>query len=269
MNHDDLPQESKTGYPVSPLTAFLAAVQFLLLSPAFIRRAFSNRELGASVGYYPLVGLLLGGLLVAADGLLGYLFPPLLRSVLTLALWVTLTGALHLDGFLDACDGLLGGFTPERRLEIMRDERIGAYALAGGVLLLLIQIAALSAIQNLRAQALLLAPILGRWGISLALTSFPYARASGLGKTIKENVTGAQAILSTIFAATTLLAIAWLSRSWTPLVATFAASFTWWAATRFTLKRIPGLTGDIYGALTILIETAALLVFAAAQYRYG
>lgn len=269
MNHDDLPQESETDHSASPLIAFLAAAQFLLLSPAFIRRAFSDRELGASVGYYPVVGLLLGGLLTAADGLLSYLFPLPLRSALTLALWVILTGALHLDGFLDACDGLLGGFTPERRLEIMRDERVGAYALASGVLLLMMQAAALSAVQNPRAPALLTAPILGRWGISLALTAFPYARESGLGKAIKENAGALQAALATSFAITSLLAIAWLSRSWAPLAATFAASLVWWAVIRFTLKRLPGLTGDIYGALNVLIETATLLVFAAMQHHYG
>ncbi len=269
MKHNDLPQESEAGHPASPLTAFLAAAQFLLLSPAFIRRAFSDRELGASVGYYPVVGLLLGGLLAAADGLLGYLFPLPLRSALTLALWVILTGALHLDGFLDACDGLLGGFTSERRLEIMRDERVGAYALAGGVLLLMMQAAALSAVQNQRAFALFIAPILGRWGMALALTTFPYARASGLGKTIKENAGGFQGVLATFFAITSLLAIAWLSRSWAPLAATLAASLTWWAAIRFTLKRLPGLTGDIYGALNVLIETTTLLVFAAVQHLYG
>ena len=124
----------------APLTAFLTAVQFLLISPAFIKRLFTARELGAAVGFYPLVGLILGSLLLAADYLLGLFMPPLVRIALILTLWVILTGALHLDGFLDACDGLLGGFTPESRLEIMRDERVGAFALAGGVLLLLGQI---------------------------------------------------------------------------------------------------------------------------------
>ena len=133
----------------STLTAFLTAVQFLLISPAFIKRPFTARELGAAVGFYPLVGLILGGLLLAADYLLGLFMPPLVRIALLLALWVILTGALHLDGFLDACDGLLGGFTPESRLEIMRDERVGAFALAGGVLLLLVKFSALSAVRPL------------------------------------------------------------------------------------------------------------------------
>ena len=130
----------------SPVTAFLTAVQFLLVSPAFIKRPFTAQELGAAVGFYPLVGLILGGVLLAADYGLSFFMPPLVRAALVLALWVILTGALHLDGFLDACDGLFGGYSPETRLEIMRDERVGAFALAGGALLLLLKFSTLSAI---------------------------------------------------------------------------------------------------------------------------
>ncbi len=94
------------------MTPLLAALQFLLLTPAFIRRAFTPREMGQSVGFYPLIGLLLGAVLALADALLGYLFPIPVRSALVLALWIILTGGLHLDGFLDSCDGLLGCLHP-------------------------------------------------------------------------------------------------------------------------------------------------------------
>lgn len=249
----------------TPLAAFLTAVQFLLISPAFIRRPFTAKELGAAVGFYPLVGALLGGLLLGADWLLGWFFPPLLRSALLLALWVLLTGALHLDGFLDACDGLLGGFTPERRLEIMRDERVGAYALSGGILLLLIQLSAMSALEDARSAALLLAPVLGRLGIALALIAFPYARPSGLGKEIKENARLPQALMAVVFTLAAILAAAWLYSAWAVLAALAVALLAWLGAIRFTLQRIPGLTGDIYGATNLLVETAVLLTLLAAQ----
>jgi adenosylcobinamide-GDP ribazoletransferase len=249
----------------SPVAALSAAVQFLLISPAFIRRPFTPAELGAAVGFYPLVGLILGGLLVGLDWLSGWLFPPLLRSAIVLTGWVLLTGALHLDGFLDACDGLLGGFTPDRRLEIMRDERVGAYALSGGILLLLIQLSALSALDGARLAALFLAPVLGRWGIALALIAFPYTRASGLGRQIKDNARWLQAALATAFAVIVILSAAWLYNPWAIVAALIAALITWLAVTRFTIKRIPGLTGDIYGATNLLIETAVLLALVAAQ----
>ena len=101
-----------------------AALQFLTVTPPLVRRAFSMPELGRAVGYFPLVGTLLGTLLAAFDWGLAFLFPAGVRAALDLALWVALTGALHLDGFLDACDGLFGGRTVESRLEIMRDEQV-------------------------------------------------------------------------------------------------------------------------------------------------
>src|SRR5574341_624807 len=112
------------------MAAFIAAVQFLLVSPRFIRRPFTPQEMGQAAGFYPLVGLLLGAVLAAVDYLLSYLFPLQVRCALVLALWIALTGALHFDGFLDTADGLLGASMAERRMEIMRDERVGAYALA-------------------------------------------------------------------------------------------------------------------------------------------
>jgi adenosylcobinamide-GDP ribazoletransferase len=108
-------EEIKENEHTSQLTAFLAAVQFLLVSPAFVRRVFTAQELGRSVAFFPLVGLLLGLILTGLGAVFSTYFPPLVRASLLLVLWVVLTGALHLDGYLDACDGLLGGFDPESR----------------------------------------------------------------------------------------------------------------------------------------------------------
>jgi adenosylcobinamide-GDP ribazoletransferase len=171
-----------------------------------------------------------------------------------------LTGALHLDGFLDTCDGLLGGHTPETRLEIMRDERIGAYGFAGGILLILTKYSALTTLDG-RVPALLLAPIMGRWGMAAALFTFPYGREEGLGRQIKDNVSYEQIILATIIA---LAAVA-LTAGWVGLVLFGIAVLTVWCGAIFTLKRIPGLTGDIYGALNELVETSILIALVVAQ----
>ncbi len=248
----------------APLTAFLAAVQFLLVSPAFIKRPFTARELGAAVAFYPLAGLVLGGILLAADYILSLFMPSLVRAALVLAFWVFLTGALHLDGFLDACDGLLGGYTPESRMEIMRDERVGSFALAGGVLLLLVKYSALVAIYT-SAPALLLAPVLSRWCMAFALVAFPYARSQGLGRDIKDHASEGQFTIATTIAVVASLAIAWFWSDWRALLALGAALLVTWLGIKFTLRRIPGLTGDIYGALNEIVEVAVLLVFASAH----
>ena len=245
------------------MTSFIAALQFLLLTPAFIRRPFSPDELGRSVAFYPLVGLLLGGILAAADALFGLLWPIPVRSALVLALWVIVTGGLHLDGFLDSCDGLLGGSTPERRLEIMRDERVGAFGVAGGVLLLLLMFSSLSTLAGDRWAALLLAPVLGRFGMSLAVVALPYARDSGLGRDIKDHARRTDLLVAALIALASAIAVALLLQSLAPVVVLLAAAAVYWLGTSFVLRRIPGMTGDTYGATNMLMEATTLLVFAA------
>ncbi len=256
-------QEAHNPSP-GPLTTLLVALQFLTISPAIIKRAFTPRELGRATGFFPLIGLLIGILLLAANLLLAHLFAAGIRAALVLALWILLSGGLHLDGFLDACDGLLGGFTAESRMEIMRDERVGAFALAGGVLLLLVKYAALVALPVL-SPALWLAPVLGRWGMSAAIYLFPYARPEGLGKAMKDHTSHWEILLASLIALTSGV----LSGNLRGLWACLLAGGIVWAGGRFTLQRIPGLTGDIYGALNELVEVGVLLVFAAGAVSSG
>ncbi len=251
------PAKRKTNRLIQLLTDFLVALQFLTIAPPFLRRAFEPAELGRSLGYYPLVGLVVGALLWGADELLLRVLPPLVVAALVLGLWVLLTGALHTDGFIDTCDGLLGGTTPETRLAIMKDEHVGAYAIIGGALLLITKFAALSALAAGNALALILVPTLGRWAIALAMVAFPYARPAGLGRDIKDHAGWRQALLATLIA----LAAAWLLGNWRGVAAALLAAGVSGLAAAFTLRRLPGLTGDIYGAINELAEVAALLVF--------
>lgn len=240
---------------------FLVALQFLTISPPILRRTFSTQEMGRAVGWYPLVGMLLGGIVAGGATLLEPFFPGPLSAALTLALWVTLTGGLHLDGFLDACDGLLGGATPEKRMDIMRDHRIGAFAFIGGALLFLTKFSALMALPSTGWQlpALILAPTLGRWAMTLAISAFPYARPAGLGLEMKAHVGWRQVLFASLI---TLLAV-WFLAYWHGLIALAAAALTLMAVASFTLRRIPGLTGDVYGMVCELTELAVLLLFAA------
>jgi adenosylcobinamide-GDP ribazoletransferase len=245
------------------VAAFAAAIQFLLVSPAFVRRAFTPKELGAATGYYPLVGVLLGSLLAAVDVLLASIYPAQLRSALVLAMWIVLTGALHLDGFLDTCDGLLGGATARRRMAIMRDERAGAFALAGGGLMLITMFSALAAIEEARWAALLLAPVLGRCGMTLAIVVFPYGRRTGLGRDIKDHAGVRHAVGASLTALVVVGAFGWGLHSLAPAAALVCAAAVWGLASAFILRRVPGMTGDTYGALNMLVETTTLLTLAA------
>src|SRR5688500_20333770 len=119
------------------MTSIIAAFQFLTISPTLIKRMFTSQEMGRAVGWFPLVGIVLGLLLNGINNAAQLIFPVSVSAALTLFAWVTFTRAFHLDGFMDTCDGLFGGFTAERRLDIMKDSRIGAYGCAGGGLVLI------------------------------------------------------------------------------------------------------------------------------------
>jgi adenosylcobinamide-GDP ribazoletransferase len=237
---------------------FLAALQFLTLVPPLLRRPFASAELGRGVGWFALVGALLGASLAGLDRGLALLFPPGVSAALALAAWVLATGALHLDGFLDSCDGLFGGRTPEARLRIMRDERAGAFAVGGGVLLLLVKYACLASLTG-RTAALVVAPTLGRAGMALAVVGFPYARPEGLGRAMKDHAGWRQVALAGL----TALVTAALAANWLGVVAFALAASVTVAVAAFVLARLPGLTGDIYGSQCELLEALTLLVFVA------
>lgn len=257
----DPPSSAKTkatGGVARHLVPPVAALQFLTVLPPIIRRLFTEGEMGRAVSFFPLVGALLGGLLAALDWGLTQILPGEVAAALTLGAWATITGALHLDGFLDACDGLFGGHTPEDRLHIMRDERIGAFAMAGGGILLIVKYAALAHSPD-RLAALLLAATLARWTMSGAIVLAPYARPQGLGRAIKDHAGWQQLIVATVIA----LVVAWFAKGWLGLAAALLAMTAAWAAARFTLKRLPGLTGDIYGAICELVEALVLVLVTA------
>jgi adenosylcobinamide-GDP ribazoletransferase len=239
---------------------FLAALQFLTVVPPLVRRPLSPAELGRAAGWFALVGVVLGGLLAGVDRGLTLLFPPAVTAALLLVPWVLATGALHLDGFLDSCDGLFGGHTPEARLRIMRDERVGGFAVTGGVLLLLVKYACLASLAN-RAAALVVAPTVGRWGMAVAVVAFPYARPEGLGRCMKDHAGWWQVALASITVVTT----ATLAARWLGLAVIAVAAVTVAGGGAFILRRLGGLTGDTYGALCEMQEALTLLAFVAGE----
>ena len=244
------------------LTDVLVAVQFLTVGPAILRRSVTPRELGQSVAYFPLVGLLIGLLLLGLHRLLEAVFPSAVGAAVLLGVWILSSGALHFDGFVDAVDGLPGGRTTEDRLRILRDERVGAFAVAAGGTLLLLKFGALGVI-GAKPAALIAAPLLGRWVMSAAVVLYPYARAAGLGRAMKENSGWRQFAGSSAFTTVALAALAPLAGIAATAAAFVVVGLGAWLLIRFTLKRIEGLTGDIYGALCEVAETLCLVTLAA------
>jgi len=240
------------------LGPLLSALHFLTTIPLLPERPFSDDEFGRAVGLFPLVGLIIGGVLVFIQFLLGIVFPETVIAALLIVSWLAITGALHLDGLLDSFDGLLGGSDKVSRLEIMKDERVGAFGFAAGVSLILIKFSVLSSLIStpLSLTGLILAPTLGRWSLTLAISFFPYAREHGLGRNVKDRSAWQQIALAT---GTSILVASFIYQ-WMGLVIMLAVALVVWLCARFTIKRISGLTGDIYGAICEITELVVLLL---------
>ena len=238
------------------MTSIVAAFQFLTISPTLIKRMFTAQEMGRAVGWFPLVGVVLGLLLYGINNAAQLIFPVSVSATITLFAWVTFTRAFHLDGFMDTCDGLFGGFTAERRLEIMKDSRVGAFGVAGGVLILITEYSAVSASTNLFV-ALILATTLGRWSSPLLMYWFPYAREDGLGIEMKRNVSWREVLLATSITGIT----AWLVYGWLGFLFMVAAAAIGFLIALYAIRLLPGLTGDIYGTVTTLVEMLTLVFF--------
>lgn len=226
---------------------FLTALALLTIIPVRYREPITAR----AYAWFPLVGLLIGASLVAAQFLLRVIFSDWVASALLLALWVALSGALHLDGFADACDALFAATTRERRLDILRDVHLGTFGAVGLILLLIVKFAALAS-ATLSAP-LLLAPVLGRWAMVFAAT-FPLARSSGMAAMFRAGLTRPIVLIATMF---TVLVCACLgTRGLLALVVAFIVAFF---VARVALNRLGGLTGDIYGMICESVEVAVLL----------
>jgi adenosylcobinamide-GDP ribazoletransferase len=213
----------------------------------------AERKPGFSFTYFPVVGLAIG-LLLWGLGLLPWTTADL-RAFVLLLIWVIATGGLHLDGFGDACDGLLATTTPERRLEIMKDPRTGSWAVIGLVLLLLGKWVLLRS----TASALLIAPpLVGRWALVLAAYGFPYARASGMGSFFREGLGRPQVIGAALTTLVSVMILAWFVDL--RLVGLLVLPvLTVYGLGRWAARRLGGgLTGDVYGALCEVTEIVGL-----------
>jgi adenosylcobinamide-GDP ribazoletransferase len=181
-------------------------------------------------------------------------------AALVLAALALLTGGLHEDGLSDTADGLFGGWTKERRLEIMKDSRIGSYGMLALLLVTLARWSALTALLVFGGHwaALVATGALSRAPMALIMALLPNARGEGLShSTGRPNA--ATALVGLILAAV----IAFALTGWTALPLIFAALLAALAMAGIALRRIGGQTGDILGASQQLAEAACLAVLSA------
>lgn len=158
--------------------AVAAAFQFLTRLPVKAELDFSPDLLKRSASYYPLVGVVIGIIVWGFAALASMVLPPLPCAILTLVVWVWLTGGLHLDGWMDAADALFSYRSRERMLEIMKDSRVGAMGVIACVLLLMLKASLLyTVLVERNVSGLLLLPMVwSRWFMVHAMKRWPKAR---------------------------------------------------------------------------------------------
>jgi adenosylcobinamide-GDP ribazoletransferase len=238
----------------------VVALQFLTRLPLPNRELHSPEPLSASLRWFPLVGAVIG--LVAAFVDLAariWLAPPVAQALVVAAL-VVVTGALHLDGLIDAVDGLSAAGSGPERLAAMHQPVVGNVGSLVGTAALLITFVAVGALPDAaRFPALVIAPISGRAGIVLAYVAFPYGRADpGISLSLKQGATQSALFVALVSALLLASLTAGLPGIGLLLIALIAA-YGWG---RLAMTRLPGLTGDVYGAIGETSQVAVLLLAA-------
>lgn len=237
--------------------SFLCALTFLTRIP--VPRGwceFNDRDFCLSSYWFPLIGLLLGGILGGLWFLLrGFLAVPVLAALL-LCLSVFLTGGLHLDGFMDTIDGVYGGRNREQRLAFMKDSHVGAFGVIAGVLVLILKYSLFTQLSFNLLPYLIIAPVLGRQALVWAQVMFPYARKQGIGSLF--SIYGNYKMLMITTGVSLFLLVALLELTGVDIF--IVGGLFFYLIATWLSRLLGGLTGDTYGALCELMEIVVLLI---------
>src|SRR3989338_4603654 len=202
---------------------FLVALQFLTIFPVKIKSEIEGKDFGASLLYFPIVGLIVG-LLLSLIALSLFFLPALVRAAAILTISILITGGIHLDGFADTCDGSYGNKQVEKVLEIMRESRIGAMGAIGIVSLLLLKFSVMASLQETYLwKTLIVMAVFSRWSQCFACNAACYARKAGKAKYFIEH-SDRMASLQETYLWKTLIVMAVFSR-WSQCFACNAACY--------------------------------------------
>jgi adenosylcobinamide-GDP ribazoletransferase len=251
------------------IVLFLVATQYLTRLPMPAWESFQPSWLPQSARYFPLVGVLVGGINVGTWWLLGHWLPPAVTVGLMLAVSLLVTGAFHEDGFADTCDGFGGGTTQDRVLAIMKDSRIGAYGAIAVFVMLGLKWATLVAIPAAAFPSMVIgAHMFSRWCACGLIWRLRYVRGDEGAKAgpFADSLDGRDWALSGVLGALAVAPFAFAGNLM-PNALVFHAlaaaagvsAITAVVAALYFRKRIGGYTGDCLGAVQQLTEVAFLL----------
>ena len=252
------------------MDSFLIGLQFLTRIFVVKQTVWTERSFGRSVKFFPLIGAIIGSICAGIVGLLNFMTSGALPSIVGavgFASLILLTGGIHCDGLMDSADGLFSGREREKILEIMKDSRAGAFGVVSMILVAALEVSTLTELARLSTwwlcAAIYSAPIISRLMMVVTIGSFPYARSSGMGKAFADFTTRRTIIFAAAETILLLLPLNFLSEIFflTAASASLVALIMAWRFASFATKKIGGVTGDIYGAVTTLSELFALITF--------
>jgi len=240
------------------LRAFKISLGFLTVFRVRVEPIPDMGEVARSAWAFPLVGALLGIILVCARSLIGGHFPPMISAILLVGLWTVLTGGLHLDGWTDCWDAVAAATTPERRYEILKDSRMGTFGGLALILLVAVKISTLAG-PDLPLSILLLCPVIGRGAMVCAAYEIR-PPAQGMGNSFVRSLDR-----STVNRAALIAFVPALIAGLSGLAGVAAAYIGALIFRRFAESRLNMVNGDVMGAMCELSEA---LVLVTASFRW-
>jgi adenosylcobinamide-GDP ribazoletransferase len=239
---------------------YIIAIQFLTIIPLPFRLQWQRDDLGRSLTVFPLAGLTIGALLAGLNLLTSPLLARPLNDLLLITALAAMTGALHMDGLADVCDGIAARGSRERFLAIMKDSNVGAIGAVGLVLGVLIKWQALVAIpEEHKWQILLFFPALARYSQVQTIVGGRSARQDGLGSTMVAGACVGRLLMAWAITAT----IAWLLLAAQGILTLAAAMLAGWLIRAWFNRKIGGITGDVIGCINELVEILTLVLIPA------
>jgi len=248
---------------------FFVALQFFTRLPIPAWVGFEASWLQHASRYFPLVGVVVAAIAAAVYAAAALVLPAPVAAVLSTAASIYITGAFHEDGFADTCDGLGGGMTKERALEIMKDSRVGAYGAIGIVCMLATKLSALALLPpHLAVAALFVAHPISRLAATALIWKLDYVRGEGKAKPLAQQMTGTEfaiAALTCALPSAGVLAAGWMTPAALAAAVLASAAAALWLG-RLFVRRLGGYTGDCLGAVQQLAEA---LVYVAVLATLG
>lgn len=248
---------------------FFTAIMFYTRIPCPSWVDHRPEYINKSVRYFPVIGWMIGSISAVSFLLGNWLIDPLFASLLFMLTSVWFTGAFHEDGFADVCDGFGGGWTKEQVLNIMKDSRVGTYAVVGLILLIMIKASTIVAISTYHQGTLLFLILvnghtLSRMMAATVIFTHEYVREDELSKVkpVAKSYSKTNVVLVVLFGLIPTIIIGYLTQQWWFYLIPMPLYMVKMILARFFKRKIGGYTGDCLGATQQIVEVVYYVIVA-------